>query len=243
MTCRQNRFEQCMSLRWFRPRLPPRLKPNPTPDELRRMARNPSAYAPTAEEVLAPSVSPPTPFHPLPQLRAVLDRPDDDAARLAYADAIEANDPARAELIRCQLKGDPAEELLGEHGPHWAAEFAPWGARDLVYRRGFAEAMSLTGRSFISLGAGLFERTPLREVRLIAVNFLMEELIACEHLAKLEVLNLRGNQIDDEGVEKLLKCPWLGELKRLQLEGNGLTAECEARLRELFGDSLLEFDL
>ena len=233
-----------MSLRWFRPSLPPRLKPIPTPDELRRMARNPSAHAPTAEEeVLAPSVSPPTPFHPLPQLRAVLDRPDDDPPRHAYADAIERTDPARAELIRRQLNGEPAEDLLREHGARWAAEFAPWEARDLVYRRGFVDAMSLTGRSFISLGAALFERTPLREVRLIAVNFLMEELIACEHLAKLQVLNLRGNQIGDEGAECLMLCPWIGGLKRLDLEGNGLSAGSEDRLRGVSGRSSLEFNL
>lgn len=216
--------------------LPPRLKPNPTPVELRRMARNPSAYAPTAAEVLTPPVRLPAPFTPLPQLRAVLDRPDDDAPRRAYADAIEGTDPARAELIRRQLNGDPAEELLREHAPRWAAEFAPWGARDLVYRRGFAEAISLTGRSFISLGAALFERAPLREVRLIAVNFLMEELIACEHLARLEVLNLRGNQIGDEGAECLMRCPWIGGLKRLELDRNGSTVEPGKRPKRLLSE-------
>ncbi len=185
-----------MSLRWFRPSPAPRLKPNPTDAELRRMARHPSAYAPTADEVLTPSQSVVIPFNPHPLLRAVLDRPADDAARMAYAEFIGTTDPARAEFIRLQLNGDPADRLLAEHGARWAEAFAPWGARDLVYRRGFVEAMSLTGRSFISLGASLFERTPLREVRLIAVNFLVEELLACPHLAKLDMLNLRGNQLD-----------------------------------------------
>ncbi len=205
-----------MNPNWFRPSLPPRLKPHPTPAELRRMARHPSAYAPTAAEVLNPPITPMPLVKAGPQLRAVLDRPDDDATRLAYAEWIGPADPARAELIRRQLVGDSAEDLLAEHGPRWAAEFAPWGARDLVYRRGFAEALSLTGRSFISLGADLFERTPLREVRLIAVNFLMEELIACPHLAKLEVLDLRGNQIGDAGAEMLTRCLWIGGLKRLE---------------------------
>ena len=220
-----------MNPNWFRPSLPPRLKPNPTPAELRRMARHPSAYAPTAAEVLNPPIPPMLSVMAGPQLRAVLDDPDDDAERLAYADWIGATDPARAELIRRQLEGDSAEDLLAEHAPRWSAEFALWGARDLIHRRGFVEAMSLTGRSFISLGADLFERTPLREVCLIAVNFLMEELIACTHLAKLEVLNLRGNRIGDAGAEKLMRCPWLGGLKRLIIEDNALSAECEARLQ------------
>ncbi len=185
-----------MSLRWIRPLRAPRLKPNPTDCDFRRMARHPSAYAPTAAEVLTPSYPPAIAFDTHPLLRAVLDRPEDDAARSAYAEFILATDPARAEFIRLQLNGDPAERLLAEHGLRWAEAFAPWGARDLVYRRGFVEAMSLTGRSFISLGARLFNLTPLCEVRLLAVNFLVEELFACPHLAKLDVLNLRGNQLD-----------------------------------------------
>ena len=232
-----------MSPRWFRQALPPRLKSNPSPAELRRMARHPSAYAPTAAEVLTPPSPPAIAPDANPLLRAVLDHPDDDAPRLAYAEWAGTTDPARGEFIRLQLNGEPTEQLLLGHGPRWAVEFAPWGARDLVYRRGFVEAVSLTGRSFISLGAALFDATPLREVRLIAVNFLMEELIACPHLAKLDVLNLRGNQIGDAGAEMLMRCPWLGGLKRLELEGNGLSAGCEARLKKVFGQSLLEFNL
>ena len=84
--------------------------------------------------------------------------------------------------------------------------FLPFGARDIVFRRGFAEAMSLTGRAFISLGAALFDATPLREVKLIAVNFLLPELLACPHLAKLRVLDLRGNGIPPA---VLAGCRWL----------------------------------
>ena len=64
-----------------------------------------------------------------------------------------------------------------------------------------------------------------------------------EHLEKLQVLNLRGNQIDDEGAECLMRCPWIGGLKRLDLEGNGLSAGSEDRLRGVSGRSSLEFNL
>ncbi len=171
--------------------------------DFRRMARHPSAYAPTAAKVLNPAPPPPIArdFHPL--LQAVLARPDDDP-RLAYAQWIDAADPARAEFIRLQLRGDPAAvQLLERHGPRWNAAFTPWGARDFVYRRGFVEGGSLTGRSFISLGASLLEATPLREVRLIAVAFLMDELLACPHLAKLDALDLRGNRIGEADAARL----------------------------------------
>ena len=68
--------------------------------------------------------------------------------------------------------------------------------------------MSLTGRSFISLSDGLFAATPLREVRLIAVNFLIAELVACPNLRKLKRLDLRGNRID-AGRAMLAGCEWL----------------------------------
>lgn len=188
--------------------LPARLRLWPTAEELARMARHPAAYAPTAAEVLAP---PPVPLPTIamgPDERRLMDAiiadPDADEPRLRYADWVEASDPERAKFIREQLAGSTrgADE-------RWAEPFLPFGARDVVFRRGFAEAMSLTGRSFISLSDGLFAATPLREVRLIAVNFLLPELVACPHLRRLTRLHLRGNDIDAAGKALLAACEWL----------------------------------
>ena len=218
---------------------PRRPRTNHTPADWLRMARHPSSYAPTAAEVLTPRLEVPPRAVPHPHLQAVLDDPDADGPRRAFAGWIGAADPARADFIRAQLSGDPAADiLLAQHGPRWYEEFAPWGARDLVYRRGFAEGMSLSGRSFISLGEALFDRTPLREVRLIAVNFLMGELVRCANLAKLSALDLRGNRIGDAGAELLLGCSFLDGLKELNLGENDLTDDLVARLREKFGTAL-----
>lgn len=135
-----------------------------------------------------------------------------------------------------------------------------------MFRRGFAEAVSLTGRCFVSLSDGLFAATPLREVRLVAVNFLMLELVRCPYLAKLGRLNLCGNQIgiegvrhlvvcpfltnlrelnlsrnglDDDGVRLLLSAPWLRNLTKLVATGNKLTPAGEAELRAEFGNRVL----
>ena len=216
---------------------PPRRRPaQPTPADWLRMARHPSAYAPTAADVLSPPPAIDLRKVSAPHLRAVLDDPEADAPRRAFAESIAATDPARADFIRAQLSGDPAAEgMLVRHGTRWAEEFAPWGARDIVYRRGFAEGMSLSGRSFINLGTGLFERTPLRDVRLIAVNFLMGELVRCSHLAKLRVLDLSGNRIGNAGAELLLRCVYLRGLRELRSAGNGLSAEVDARWVAHFG--------
>ena len=188
--------------------LPARLRLWPTAEELARMARHPAAYAPTAAEVLAP---PPVPLPTIAMgaderrlMDAIIADPDADEPRLKYADWVEASDPERARFIREQLAGLPRGE-----DERWAEPYLPFGARDVVFRRGFAEAMSLTGRSFISLSDGLFAATPLRDVRLIAVNFLIPELVACPHLRRLTRLDLRGNDIDAAGKALLAACEWL----------------------------------
>jgi uncharacterized protein (TIGR02996 family) len=211
----------------------------PTAQELGRMARHPSAYAPTAAEVLRPDPVPPPAVTMSPDERRLMDDiladPDADGPRLRYADWVEAGDPQRAAFIRGQLKHPHSESQSGPGGE----VFNLWGARDVVFRRGFAEAMSLTGRSFVSLSDGLFAATPLREVRLIAVNFLMAELVRCPNLAKLRALNLRGNRVGDAGAVLLAGCVHLSDLARLVMTDNGLTPTGEAALTAAFGDRVL----
>src|SRR5690606_34215378 len=50
--------------------------------------------------------------------QAVLADPEDDAARLAFADACEATDPRRADYIRSHISYD--QWLRGEGYPAWA---------------------------------------------------------------------------------------------------------------------------
>ncbi|MEO2091433.1 MAG: TIGR02996 domain-containing protein [Gemmataceae bacterium] len=214
----------------------------PTAEELRRMVRHPSAYAPTAAEVLTPDRVPPLVVSMSADERRLMDAiladPDADAPRLRYANWVEAMDPERAAFIRGQVTGFP--QVQNDDIPQrWLDPFLPFGARDVVFRRGFAEAMSLTGRSFVSLSDGLFAATPLREVRLIAVNFLMAELVHCPNLTKLRVLNLRGNRIGDAGAGPLAGCEHLSNLARLDVTDNGLTPAGEQALVKSFGPRVL----
>jgi uncharacterized protein (TIGR02996 family) len=112
--------------------------------------------------------------------------------------------------------------LLTQHSARWCAPFEPWSARDVVFRRGFAEAMSLAGRAFISLGDGLFRTTPLWDVRLVAVAPFLDELARTPHLAKLDRLDLSGNWIGPAGVRELARSPHLTRLQALDLSRNGL---------------------
>ncbi|CAN5254089.1 hypothetical protein BH11PLA2_BH11PLA2_30520 [soil metagenome] len=167
-----------------------------TARELAQMAQSPSYRAPRACDVLNPQpFVPPSAPRLCSQERRLLDAvitsPDDDAPRWDYAAWCDENGQSeRAEFIGAQLTGDEIAP-----NPAWAVIYEPWAARDFVYRRGFVEAMSLSGRAFLSLGEPLFAMTPLREVRLVAIAPYLAELAACPFLKRLQVLNLRGNRI------------------------------------------------
>ena len=163
----------------------------PTPDELKRMAFQPSRYAPSATEVLTPGPVPSPQIELGPDARrlmdAILKAPKDDEPRLRFAEFIERSDPARAIFIRAQLKGEPVSP-----DPRWVLPFQIFGARDFIYKRGFIEGMSLTARSFIDHSDAIFSATPLREVRFVAYEFFLDELLACENLKRLDPSVLNG---------------------------------------------------
>ena len=196
-----------------------------TERDLNRMAWAPSYRAPRLCDVQNLSGS------PLPQvtgkerelLDSVLENIDAEEPRRAYADYICGE---RGAFIRLQLQGDThAVVPAGASQP-----FASWEARDLIFRNGFAEGMSLAGRCFINLGAELLRFTPLRELRLVAIAPFMSELANCPHLSRIESLNLWGNHIEAEGVRHLVKSPYLTRLRHLDLRRNSLDAEA---IREL----------
>jgi hypothetical protein len=146
--------------------------------------------------------------------------------------------------------------------PTWA----DLGAKDLVERDGRVDSVSLSGRSFISLAGPVFEKSPPREVRLVAVKWYLDELASCRHLARVERLNLAGNRIGPEGmdvlsgslylrvsaldltnnnvgpegIESLLAAPWRHHLRELLLNGNGLSLGDFDRIRSALPGLVLD---
>src|SRR4051794_20425595 len=98
-------------------------------------------------------------------LQYVLANPDDDTARLVYADCLqeagEATRVARAELIRAQvaLAKLPAEapeaeelaarqnDLLEQFGDEWRAVLGPWAVQS-AFERGMIEAVAGAAATF-----------------------------------------------------------------------------------------------
>ncbi|MDB5308671.1 MAG: hypothetical protein JWO38_2873 [Gemmataceae bacterium] len=226
-----------------------RFRPGPlTPAVLHAMARNPSYRAPGATDLRNPDAAQPPDLPRLSEterqlLDAVLADPDADEPRLAYAAWADLQgDHARARLIRkqiqesrrlTQMKNDQdcpdrsSSALIGGS----SSVFSAWGAKDLVFRRGFVEGMSLSGRAFISSGGVLSRYTPLREVQLVAVQPFMAELARCPHLANLRRLDLTGNRIGPAGVGELAGSTYLDGLREFELSGNDLRSNGAVALR------------
>jgi uncharacterized protein (TIGR02996 family) len=75
-------------------------------------------------------------------LARILAHPDDDEARLVYADALQdAGDP-RGEMILLQLRGADAQKLIRAHQDEWLGDLARIGT-NAIFRRGFLSSIDL----------------------------------------------------------------------------------------------------
>jgi len=89
-------------------------------------------------------------------LAAIHAQPDDDAARLVYADALLEHGDPRGELIiiQCKLANGLAEPvlrlreqaLLREHGERWLGALSPIVVAPYAFERGFLAMCTLDGR-------------------------------------------------------------------------------------------------
>lgn len=144
-------------------------------------------------------------------LRVINDHPEDDVARLVYADWLdEHGDSDRAEFIRgqCRLAGMEewhdgyaelnarCELLLRTHLEKWMPpvaeirEGAPdWMRRQYEFRRGFLDCLQMQPDHFMERWPRLFELTPVRriEIQCYPVD-LPPHFWSCEGLAYLQRL-------------------------------------------------------
>jgi uncharacterized protein (TIGR02996 family) len=167
-------------------------------------------------------------------LRAVLAAPDDDAPRLIYADWLdEHGDCERAEFIRVQValarndKDDPRAPSLGQrerkllaaHRARWSAPL-DGAAMSWTFRRGFIEEVEMAAPVFLRRGERLFDVAPVRTVKLVRVGVSGPRLAACQTLAQVVNLDLRGAHLWASHLAPLLASPHLSRLKSLSLAGS-----------------------
>jgi uncharacterized protein (TIGR02996 family) len=173
--------------------------------------------------------------------RAVLEHPADLAARLAYANTLDARHDPLGEFIRleCQLAqsssdGDEALRLwdrrlalLEAHGSSWLAPLSGM-AESTHFERGLVEWICLDLDTYLARGAELFARFPIRSVTIRAAHGRIGELLASPWIGRIEYLSLREAWSSDEGapglsdddVAELARCDRLDKLRGLDLGHN-----------------------
>lgn len=185
-------------------------------------------------------------------LAAVCADPEADAPRIAYADAAESTQPARAELIRIQLARALAErgaralvsepgrrelELLARHATDWVSTVAPFvrpveqprpdpGWR---FERGFVSFVRLDAASLLTLGEQLFALAPIRHLD-VDNRSPVTAVLASPLFAHLRSLGLTGCKLDDEAAIALAMNPHLAGLRWLDLRDNNIGAPGVAAL-------------
>lgn len=126
------------------------------PKYIKRLQKDPPAAADDAlaadwEAVLrqGPSLQQPDPVDESELLEAIYENPDDDRARMVYADFLQERGDPRGELIALQLAGDTgtkkqarenarrARELLKRYKREWLGEALEAVLSGVVFERGF----------------------------------------------------------------------------------------------------------
>ncbi len=158
---------------------------------------------------------------PADLLRAILDHPDDDRARLVYADALqEAGDP-RGEFIALSLAegkeaAKRAKELLDAHRQKSWQNFGAKGAR-FTWDRGFVHEVGCKARELAAAGPLMFEVEPIQSLAIYGYGD--------GQMAKILRFPLRISRlslgVEPEDSEALAKAKTLGNVTWLQLSGFG----------------------
>lgn len=166
-------------------------------------------------------------------LQAIMNAPDDDVPRFAYAIFLERNgDSDRADFIRLQCALDSMspnaperpnfqareKELLEQHAWDWAMEFGTQISQ-WVYRRGFIERVEMCLETSAEEILAVLTKTPIRHVRDISqfcdFNGVVNALPHLERLTGLEFWYLYA--FEDPLVAQILASPHLRNLRTLIL--------------------------
>jgi uncharacterized protein (TIGR02996 family) len=189
--------------------------------------------------------------------RNIVANPEDDLARLVYADWLEENDQAtRAAFIRVQVEA-AREERCEPFGP--AARRLSTTARKLLdgnkgawtslgqrvlrweFRRGFVEHVEVNVASFPRDAAEMLTAEPIRSLQMTrfisaARTISLLPFFETRHLNRITHLDLTGLHLSPVELDPLLNCPELDNLTDLCLRDLPVLPEWMESL--LFGASL-----
>ena len=186
-------------------------------------------------------------------LNAICEHPDDDTARLVYADWLAENgDPDRGEFIRTEIELartppesedderrrrvllDRRAELLKPHKAAWLAPFTPF-AKESSFARGFVQSLEVPAHSFIQHAEQWFALTPLTRVKFTtcqvwdrgtaSYTWWADQLFASPYLGRLEAIDLEWLRLTATDAQRIAAAPDLSRLRELALASNDLRSD------------------
>jgi uncharacterized protein (TIGR02996 family) len=173
---------------------------------------------------------------------AILDHPDEDAPRLAYAQWLDTRGDPRGRFIRIQCElANPANEnprhrrflqrqeqkLIRRYRTAWW-EALPFRFLLKRFDRGFMVlAIATTAREFLDRGEGWFGSLVPHafDIRLFEAKEHIAALAASPLLRRLTGLELVNNGLDGADIRALVASPYLNRLTTLDLSSNSLGDE------------------
>ncbi len=174
-------------------------------------------------------------------LRAVIENPNADGPRLAYATWCEQqSDPprkARARFIRAQVEYATLDRVANPRrkynlGQEWLelerAGRGVWDrnifplVRKAGYHRGFIELVEMSAEDFLSRGRDLRALAPVCHLDLANVRPVLRDLLASPLLDGIRSLSLIECDLDDADIAALATSPHLTQLRWLSLAHNGI---------------------
>ena len=164
-------------------------------------------------------------------LQAILDDPDDLAARRVYADALIADGDPRGELINVQCALEEAtergplakreRELLATHAKTW---IEPYGGAIFrpEFRRGFLENAFVNTKKFLPVASTLLDREPITSLHMRELTVANAATLgAVAGLGRVRTLRVTESKLATQGTATLFAHP-LPRLRSLNLYQAGI---------------------
>jgi uncharacterized protein (TIGR02996 family) len=168
-------------------------------------------------------------------LRAVLDQPDDDAPRLAYANLMDQRGDVRGAFIRLELQAanwdpptaeslreGPADWLLLKNESDWTKSLKGIVEGHAFYR-GFVSWISLSAGVFLEKAATILAEYPIQHISFSDAKPWLNHLLESGFLTRMRSLSFDRCGMDSADVKLLSESQLLGELRWLSLTGNQIT--------------------
>ena len=167
-------------------------------------------------------------------VEVIIASPDDDGARLVYADSLTERGDPRGEFINLQLRlagrinparrrelRDRETQLLAAHGQSWLAPATDVGL-SAIFRRGFIEEVRGPA-SGLAKAKALLEFEPVQVAKLVDGHDAdLTSMVRTGVIGKLRQLRIATGAIGDSSIIELANAPEFASLRILNLADNNI---------------------